>query len=497
MHRLTDRWWRLNNLYYIIDKNGQKVQFRPNWAQTVLFSEMWYMNVYLKARQLGITTSMCIFLLDIAMFNSNTNCGIIAHNKEDAEVFFRDKVKYAYDNLPGRVKKAIPASNDTAKELKFKNNSSIRVGTSMRSTTLQYLHVSEYGKICARFPEKAKEIRTGALNTVQAGNYVFIESTAEGREGDFYQISNAALEMQRAKKPLTKLDFKFFFFPWHHHPDYRMPDDTPVEHPSDLVRYYEELKTNHGIILSPGQKAWYTKKHQTQQDEMKREFPSTPEEAFEAAVIGAYYANQLARARTTDRVTNVPHDTAALVHTCWDLGISDKMAIWFFQLIGQEVHWIDYYEHSDEGFPHYKQILDSKSYTYGSHIAPHDIGARELSSGQTRLEMAQRIGINFVQLNKQELMTGINQTRTLFDRCWFDEVNCSPGLKCLGNYRKDWNKQMGCFSDRPRHDENEHGASAFRYGAQAIIEGIVSNTMYATYDQSRAEHIKRKSVGGI
>ena len=71
------------------------------------------------------------------------------------------------------------------------NNSSIRVGTSLRSGTLQYLHISEYGKLCAQFPEKAREVRTGALNTVQAGQVVFIESTAEGQEGHFFDLCEA------------------------------------------------------------------------------------------------------------------------------------------------------------------------------------------------------------------------------------------------------------------------------------------------------------------
>jgi hypothetical protein len=81
------------------------------------------------------------------------------------------------------LKAARPMSRDSADELVFANNSSIRVSTSMRSGTLQYLHVSEYGQLCSRYPDKAREIRTGALNTVQAGQVVFIESTAEGREG--------------------------------------------------------------------------------------------------------------------------------------------------------------------------------------------------------------------------------------------------------------------------------------------------------------------------
>lgn len=495
MQRLTDRWWRLNNLYYIVDKHGKKIQFKPNWAQLALLDGMWYCNILLKARQLGMTTFLCIFFLDIAMFNSNTSCGIIAHNKEDAEKFFRNKIKYAYDMLPDEIKQARPADTSTAKELKFDNNSSISVGTSMRSTTLQYLHISEHGKICARFPEKAKEIRTGALNTVDAGNYVFIESTAEGRVGDFYKFSQLALTKARAETPLTPLDYKFFFFSWWRHPQYQMKDT--VDHPQELVDYYDELKENHGIVLSDTQKNWYTKKYETQQDEMKREYPSTPEEAFEAAVIGAYYAKQLARARLAKRVSiTVAHDEAALVHTSWDLGINDAMTIWFFQLIGQEVHWINFYENSDEGFPHYKAILSAwetkYGYTYGQHFAPHDIGARELSSGLTRQEMAAKLGLFFVQLGKLDVQTGINLTRSCFSRCYFDR-KCEAGLTHLSNYVKDWNAKMACFADKPRHDEHEHAASAFRYGCQAIQKGLVSNELGYGANEVRNQIIARRA----
>ena len=90
----------------------------------------------------------------------------------------------------------------------------------MRSGTLQYLHISEYGQLCAKFPDKAREVRTGALNTVQAGQIVFIESTAEGREGHFYDLCEEAQAKQRMGTPLTPLDFKFNFFPWFRCPDY-------------------------------------------------------------------------------------------------------------------------------------------------------------------------------------------------------------------------------------------------------------------------------------
>ena len=84
----------------------------------------------------------------------------------------------------------------------------------MRSGTLQYLHVSEYGQLCAKFPDKAREVRTGALNTVQAGQIVFIESTAEGQEGHFLRSMRGGPSQQRMGTKLSPLDFKFHFFPW-------------------------------------------------------------------------------------------------------------------------------------------------------------------------------------------------------------------------------------------------------------------------------------------
>ena len=95
-----------------------------------------------------------------------------------------DNVKFAYDNLSEDLKSVMPLSKDSASELLFThNNSSIRVGTSMRSGTLQYLHISEFGKICAKYPDKAEEVITGSIPAVPANGVIFIESSAEGADG--------------------------------------------------------------------------------------------------------------------------------------------------------------------------------------------------------------------------------------------------------------------------------------------------------------------------
>lgn len=129
---------------------------------------MWYCNLILKARQLGISTFVSLLFLDRCLFNSNQHAGIIAHTREDAEQLFR-RVKFAYDSLPIEIKALRMANTDKARELQLSNGSTLRVGTSMRSSTLQYLHISEFGKICAKYPDKAREIVTGALNAIAPG----------------------------------------------------------------------------------------------------------------------------------------------------------------------------------------------------------------------------------------------------------------------------------------------------------------------------------------
>ena len=190
--RIGDPMWRLNNLYWITDKEGQRTQFKLNWAQEALLNELHEFNLILKARQLGFTTLIQLVMLDACLFNRNMRAGTIAHRLDDARSSSATKSAILMTTSPKRCKAALPIVKDAADELIFSNNSAIRVSTSMRSGTLQYLHVSEYGQLCAKFPDKAREVRTGALNTVQAGQIVFIESTAEGREGHFYDLCEEA-----------------------------------------------------------------------------------------------------------------------------------------------------------------------------------------------------------------------------------------------------------------------------------------------------------------
>ena len=110
---LSNPKWRLNNLYYIVDKQGHKTLFKLNWAQEELYSNMHYCNLVLKCRQLGISSLVCLLFLDRCLFNSNVSAGIIAHTLEDGQQMFR-RVKFAYDSLPEDLRNLITADNDTS-----------------------------------------------------------------------------------------------------------------------------------------------------------------------------------------------------------------------------------------------------------------------------------------------------------------------------------------------------------------------------------------------
>jgi hypothetical protein len=469
----SDRHWRLNNLYTIKDKAGVAIPFRMNAAQEQLYVDLHSLNLILKARQLGFTTLLQLLLLDACLFNSNTSAGIVAHNREDAEAFFDDKIKFAYDNLDPAIKAAVPATQDSAKSLTFANGSRIRVGTSLRSGTFQLLHVSEFGKTCAQFPAKAKEIVTGAFNAVEAGQFIAVESTADGQGGYFHDMVMEAKRNAEMQRPLTSLDFKLHFFPWCQDEAYTLSDaDTAkVVLSEEQDKYFDLLAHKHGIELTPGQEAWYVKKLATQRDEMKREYPATVEEAFEASIEGAFYSEQMQRVRMEGRICRIPNETVP-VDTFWDLGVNDDMCIWFRQKVGPEHRFIDYYSNSGEGLEHYARVLQERAtehgWTYGTHYMPHDAGARRLGyQAKTVQQMAQEIGIKPAVIVPRipSEKTGIEAVRVYLRRCWFDEARTTEGVECLDNYRKEWDDDRGVYKDRPRHDWASHGAKAFETAA--------------------------------
>ena len=197
----------------------------------------------------------------------------------------------------------------------------------------------------------------------------------------------------------------------------------------------------------------------------------TPEEVYEqeyecsftAAIRGSYYGKLLEAAEREGRICGVPYQPGYPVYTAWDLGFSDSTAIWFAQVVGREVHVIDFYQSSGAGLDHYVGIINGRGYVYGQHLLPHDAAASELGTGTTRLETLRRLGIEGRVLPAARVEDGINAVRLLLPRCWFDLRKCSAGLEALRQYQREWDDKAQDFRARPLHDWTSHAADAFRY----------------------------------
>ncbi len=508
---LDDPIWRLNNLYKIVvkgdddpDGEGLVVTFKPNRAQRRLMANLWHRNIILKARQLGFTTLICILWLDTALFSKDpVRCGIIAQDKEAAEAIFRGKVKFAYDNLPDDLRQRMPLSKATATELEFGHNkASIRVATSMRSGTIHRLHISEFGKICAKYPDKAKEVVTGSIPAVPKSGMCVIESTAEGQDGYFYEMTMRALALQEQGVPLSQKDWLAHFFAWWMAPEYTIDPEGVAFTEADLA-YFNKVESAIKRPLSEGQRAWYvTTRRADFADEaplMWQEYPSYPEEAFQVSTEGCYYATQLANARKQGRILKTLPIEAAPVNTFWDIGRGDMTTIWCHQRVGPENRWIRYYEASGEDLVHYATWLQGLGFTFGVHYLPHEADYKRMGetpdTNKTLKEMLERLmpGQRFEVVPRvTNISAGIQSTRNQFASCWFSEEGCGDGIKRLTNYRKQWDKTRGCWKEEPLHDDNSHGSDAFRQFGQVADAGEVFQTAVATRAAPGAGAFKRR-----
>lgn len=433
----------------------------------------------LKCRQIGITTYFSLYLLDKVLWENNINCGIIAQTFDDGTRIFKDKLKYAFDNLDPRIRPLFRIIGDSAKELAFTHGSVIRVGTSLRSSTLQYLLISEFGKICAKDPERAREIITGSLQTVHVGQHIFVESTAEGSEGYFHDMCMRAFIQEKEGEPFGKMDFKPFFFPWYKEPSYRLEGELKT---TDNQREYFAKLYCDGIHLNNPQKLWYCKKQEITQEDMTREYPSTVEEAFSASQDGYWYASIMKDLLITGHITNLSYDKALPVNTAWDLGQADSQCIWFFQITRHgDINIIDFVKKTSCDIGLSANILKEKGYSYGTHLWPHDANARD-RAGITFVQQAADLNLYGLVLEQASLVDGIRLVRSTLSRCWFDATKCREGIQDLIHYKKRWSSTIGGWTNEPVHDSCSHSADGLRYLCQGLTKISPSSNLKEDFD---------------
>lgn len=216
---LADKMWRLENLYVINTKSDGKRIFKLSRAQRHFLENMRHRNIILKSRQLGFSTLITLWILDEILFSTNKEAIAIAHIKEGMTDIFDKKAKFAIMNLPDEIKNIFnfKTSSKTKLQVEFGDGSVSSFGVSLsgRSGTYHYVHISEYAKLSKQFPQRAEEVITGTLPAVPFDGRVFMESTAEGSNGSFYDMYYDALKNKnRGIAALFNVEFYPHFYNW-------------------------------------------------------------------------------------------------------------------------------------------------------------------------------------------------------------------------------------------------------------------------------------------
>jgi hypothetical protein len=206
----------------------------------------------------------------------------------------------------------------------------------------------------------------------------------------------------------------------------------------------------------------YPEAKELTQDMSPEEYAREMECSFDAPVEGSYYGDILNAAAMAGRVCSVPPDLSAPVSTAWDIGIHDYTCIWFYQVCGREIHFIDYIQDSGKGLDYYAGELIRRAeqghYTFRAHCLPHDVETREISTGQSRRSVLMNL-LDAPVITSPIASTedGIAAARGLMGLCYFDNVRCRLGLAMLRGYRRS---KMGVPVHGP--GPHSHGADAFR-----------------------------------
>jgi hypothetical protein len=267
-------------------KSGEIIPFRFNPAQEKIHRIVQKTKeerkllrfIILKARQEGVSTYFEGMIFHETSTEFNVKSSIIGHEQESADNLF-DMFNRYYDNLPEPLQVIKKYSN--RKELSFeKLQSEISISSAdageklKRSDTIQKLHTTEVA-----FWRDAKAAMLALLQTVpdEMNTLVVIESTANGVGGWFYDTWKSAIKGDNNFIPI--------FLAWFELPEYTRVFDTNKEKEifkNSLNEYEKDLIKKHKLTLEQINWYRYTLKNKCNSDteQMKQEYPSTPEEAF-------------------------------------------------------------------------------------------------------------------------------------------------------------------------------------------------------------------------
>ncbi len=497
---LSDREWRMNNLYMVMVDGKQPGPFVARPEQLEFRRNRHTRNFVPKARKLGLSTEIIIENLDFVFFTPNGTAAIIDETADAAWAkleIAKNALKWGplHPNpsiaaLWVLLLDANPITINNNGELAFSNGASFEAGASFTGRTPNRLHISELGPICDQRPERGEEILQGSINAALPDDTIDVETTM--RAGQLGACSRLfSLAKSSAGKALLQTSWRLHFFSWLGHPDYKLLGRAPTN--GDVVKYFADLWDSDGDWLRVvygfkdgvplERQAWYEEKQREQGEKMFQEFPSTITECDKAMVHGAIYP-ELAKLRFKGRVRDFDVDKGYPLCAYFDLGTEDGLAAWLIQKMPMDIMIHAWRSGDGLGADGAVEFVREWSRDIGPIAAvfiPHDADIRDKGSAKSfRTQMVEpgKLPSHTVHVVPRipDPWTGIGEVRRRMQRMWFHtrcdvkqrfgETELPSGLGRLEGYRKKDNgliqKDLCC-----------HTADALRTFGEADALGMI------------------------
>lgn len=510
---LGNQGWRIRNLFKCRrEGDGIAIPFRLRPEQEIVVTHLMTqprVPMYIiKSRRLGISTLIDTYMSERCLFAPMGFRGlIIDQSKDDAVKKMVEIVRFAIRNLPPEILAHYTIDKENDSELRLRltahdqtKDSAIFATISGRGGDCSFLHVSEMGPIAATDPARAREIRTGAFPAARRGSRVVETTWYGGKTGDLWDMVKPVLDGN------VNAEGVIHFFPWHGDPQAIRLEGMVTQ---EIEEYFKTITEKIGKTFSEEQKKWYAAKKLEQGMWVKREFPSTLEEALSVPLAGTIYGDLLDDLRAKRRVHDFPAEHSVCGFTFWDIGFSDFGCIWLLQLVGRDILALDYYSGEGQVAGHYAKVVKKWEEVHDiailKHYLPHDADTRERSSGKSYKDALITAGLNAKDLvvveRTPDIWLGINELRTLLPRFYIHSTNCSrkffkagatksdgtetipSGIDCLEYYHKREGSNNGIVYDEPVHDQYSHGGSALRTFAEAFRLGRIDGTSFVAREK--------------
>lgn len=476
---------RLKELYWIkTEDEGRSVPFRPRDEQwQVIRSLVQEPNIPLyiiKSRRLGMSTAIGLTMADAALWNVGMQASLVDQTEAAAERKMAEIIRYGVYSVPPEFVQHLNFKKENDGELQILvkgedagKGSRIFAGKSARGGTNNFLWISEWGPIAALDPKRSREIRTGALPSARRGRRVVETTWYGGKGGDLWELIKPILERD------PNAAGRVLFFPWHGDPAcVKLTGHVDGQ----LEEYFRELGEKTGSTFTQEQKRWYAATKLEQGIFVKREYPSTLEEAMTAPVEGSIYGAEVTELQAKGAIGPLNVDKSALVHTFWDLGSPQNTVTWYLQMVADDVRVIDV-DFSTKDAPQDFTLVErvahmlAKGYPFGYHFFPHDAMQTDRTGRTVMTELA-KCGLKNVRVvpRTHDIWVGINRLKQIFPRLRFRLPQCEHALDALQNYHTR-TQSTGTLMDEPVHDWSSHAADALRTFAEAEMAGMIKVSM--------------------